>query len=170
MALLMDNPLRRWGQKPKRLLKRIGLERGMRVLEIGCGPGFFTIPASELVGEEGMLYALDPDAEMVQILKEKATRKGLRNIETIVAGAEETGLDDDSIALVFMVDTLHHIERKERALQELHRVLKPETAMVILDTHLKAEDIVEMASSQGFSVTGSEKADRFLHMTKLQKR
>jgi ubiquinone/menaquinone biosynthesis C-methylase UbiE len=151
-------------------LERIGLEGERRVLEVGCGPGFFPLPASQLVSGEGALYALEPDAGMVQILQEKARRKELRNVETIVAGAEETGLDDDSTDFAYMVDTFHHIEQKERALQELHRVLKPGDALVIVDTHLKAGDIVEMASSQGFSLTSSEKADRFLHATRLQKR
>ena len=170
MALLMDNSLRRWGQKPKRLLEKIGVESEMRVLEVGCGSGLFTVPASELVGQKGTLYALDPDTEMMQILQEKIERKGLRNIETIVAGAEETGLDDDSIDSAYMVDTLHHIAQKERALKELHRVLKPRGALVILDTHLKAGDIVEMASKQSFSLASSDKIDRFLHMTAFQKR
>lgn len=157
MALLMDNPLRRWGQKPKSLLERMGLESGMRVLEVGCGPGFFAIPASELLGGEGMVYALDPNAGMVQILREKARRRGLRNIETIVASAEETGLDDDSIDFIYMVDTLHHIEQKERAFKELHRVLTPGGYVVIADTHMGATEIVDMASKQGFSLTSSEK-------------
>lgn len=78
-------------------------------------------------------------------------------------------MDDDSIDFIYMVDTLHHIEQKERAFKELHRVLTPGGYVAIADTHVGATEIVDMASKQGFSLTSSEKADRFLHVTKLQK-
>jgi len=54
-----DNPLLPLFRNPYRLLRAAGLKPGQTVLEVGCGPGFFTIPTARIVGEKGMVYAVD---------------------------------------------------------------------------------------------------------------
>jgi len=54
-----DNRLRQFLIDPYKVLRAIGVKPGQVVLELGCGPGFFTIPAGKIVGEEGLVYALD---------------------------------------------------------------------------------------------------------------
>ena len=54
ISLMYDNPLLPYFRNPQRLLKAAGLKPGQKVLGVGCGPGFFTIPAAKIVGgEEG---------------------------------------------------------------------------------------------------------------------
>jgi ubiquinone/menaquinone biosynthesis C-methylase UbiE len=59
MAAIHDNRLRRILDNPTRSLKSAGIQPGQKVLEVGCGPGFFTVAAAKLVGDEGRVYAID---------------------------------------------------------------------------------------------------------------
>ncbi|HAF07103.1 MAG: methyltransferase domain-containing protein [bacterium] len=59
MFFMHDNPFLWIFRNPYRLLKAAGLKHGQKVLEVGCGTGFFTIPAAKIVGEKGVIYALD---------------------------------------------------------------------------------------------------------------
>ena len=64
ITLLHDNPILPFLINPFRLLKTAGLKPGQKVLKVGCGPGFFTIPAAEILGDEGILYARKAIAEI----------------------------------------------------------------------------------------------------------
>jgi len=59
ISVMHDNPLLPIFRNPYRLLEVAGLKSGQKVLEVGCGPGFFTLPAAKIVGEEGYIYAVD---------------------------------------------------------------------------------------------------------------
>jgi len=65
LALFLGNPLRRLTMNADRVLTRMGVQEGLTVLEVGCGPGFFTIPAARMVGE-GTIYALDVHPMMTE--------------------------------------------------------------------------------------------------------
>jgi ubiquinone/menaquinone biosynthesis C-methylase UbiE len=54
----LDNRIRRWIQNPKKILKPY-IEEGMTVLDIGCGPGFFSIDMAQMVGKTGRVIAAD---------------------------------------------------------------------------------------------------------------
>ena len=54
-----DEDRRRKWQNPEDILREIGLETGMTFLDIGCGNGFFTLPAARMVGPAGQVYGLD---------------------------------------------------------------------------------------------------------------
>jgi ubiquinone/menaquinone biosynthesis C-methylase UbiE len=99
----------------------------MTVLELGCGPGVHTIEFAKAIGEKGKLYAVDMQAKMVSILKQKlskAENKYLSEIEVKVADACDLPFSDETIDLVVMVGVLGEIPDKNRALQEIRRVLK----------------------------------------------
>ena len=87
---------------PYKALNAAGLETGQRVLEVGCGPGFFTVPTAEIVGEEGSVTALDVNPLAVEHVQQKIKDAGLTNANAMVANAAQTDLPDQSFDLVFL--------------------------------------------------------------------
>jgi demethylmenaquinone methyltransferase/2-methoxy-6-polyprenyl-1,4-benzoquinol methylase len=111
---------------PYGVLGAAGLEPGQRVLEIGCGPGFFSLPAAEIVGAEGSLCALDVSPLAVEKVKQKVAAAGVTNVETRLANATQTGLPDQSFDLVFVFGFANpRGAGMESVFRELHRLLKP---------------------------------------------
>ncbi len=106
-------------------IKYVGIEPGYHILDFGCGPGFNTIPAAKIIGSNGTIYALDLHKQAADIIKKKAEKHKLKNIETIISDCE-TGLDDNTIDVVYLHNTLPLIKNKENVLDEIHRILKPD--------------------------------------------
>lgn len=124
---LLDSNFRRRLQPPDKLIKRSGIKRGMQVLEIGCGSGAYTIFVARAVGDEGRVYALDIQKDMLKQLEKKMSRpenRNIKNVELIHAGAYELPFEDNSLDLVSMVTVLQEIPDRETALKEVKRVLK----------------------------------------------
>ncbi len=127
MSMIHDNPLRRRFGNPYETLKNAGVKSGQNVLEIGCGPGYFTIPCSKIVGDTGTVYALDNHPLAIKRVQLKINKRNRRNITLIAADAASTGLPDQSIDLAFLFG-VPRILRNELAfkniLTELKRVLR----------------------------------------------
>jgi ubiquinone/menaquinone biosynthesis C-methylase UbiE len=124
---LLDSSYRRRLQPPDKLIKRSGIKRNMQVLEIGCGSGAYTTFAARAAGEEGRVYALDIQEDMLKQLEKKLSRpenRDIRNVELVHAGAYELPFEDSSLDLVTMVTVLQEIPDREKALKEVKRVLK----------------------------------------------
>ena len=101
------------------------LREGQRVLEVGCGPGYFTIPAGEIVGATGHVDALDINPVAVEYVRRKIKRLGTKNIEIKLADASETGLPESSVDVAFLFGVIHAFPNLSEVLREMHRVLKP---------------------------------------------
>lgn len=121
------------------ILKEVGIKPGFYILDYGCGPGGYTIPAAQMVGEAGKIYALDIHPLAVQMVQSRAARKKLTNIETILSDCA-TGLPDQSLDAVLLYDTFHDLAEPDKVLAELHRALKPEGILSFNDHHLKDEN------------------------------
>ena len=109
---------------PYKLLDAAGLKPGQKVLEVGCGPGFFTIPAAKIVGAEGVVYALDVNPFAVETVQRKVEKEGLDNVKILFADAAKTGLPDESVDLAFLFGVIHALEDVDAVMREMHRVLK----------------------------------------------
>ncbi len=100
-----------------------GMEKGLRILDFGCGLGFNTIPAAKAVGNKGRVFALDLSNQSIKIMKKKIRKNKLNNVEIIHSGCD-TGLEDKSIDLVYLHNTLPIVKEKQKVLGEITRVLK----------------------------------------------
>jgi SAM-dependent methyltransferase len=150
---LVHNPIRRRYMHP--ILGRVGIRSGEKVLELGPGPGAFSLDAARMLGPEGRLIAVDIQAEMIARLERRARQAGITNIETHVASAYELPLEDASIDRVFLVTVLPEIPDRARALAELRRVLKPDGTLSITEEfldpdYLFASETVRLVDAAGF--------------------
>jgi ubiquinone/menaquinone biosynthesis C-methylase UbiE len=132
MARVMDSPLRYRLSHPAGILEGAGIRPGQEVLEIGCGTGFFTIPAAELVGDQGHVYAMDPHPLAIQEVTRKIQDAKLANVGLIRADATEAGLASGCVdlALLFGVIPAPMIPL-DRLLAEIHRLLRSEGALAV---------------------------------------
>ncbi|MFW6113725.1 MAG: class I SAM-dependent methyltransferase, partial [Actinomycetota bacterium] len=125
-------------------LEDIGIERGQKVLDFGCGAGHYTIPAAKVVEEKGMVYALDKDAESLEKMARLAETEGLKNIVRIHQPPQgrEIGLEYESIDAILLFDVLHYLNRRER--KELYgnayRVLKRGGILSVYPKHCKSDE------------------------------
>ncbi|MEK6681103.1 MAG: class I SAM-dependent methyltransferase [Nitrospirota bacterium] len=122
---------------PSKYLKEKGLKKGMAFADIGCGPGFFVFPASEIVGKTGRVYALDTQQEMLNELKK---RRPSENI--IILKSEETELpvQDKAVDIAIMVFVLHEVHHPVDFLKEVKRILKPSGRLIVIDWEKKVEE------------------------------
>lgn len=121
---IVDLPLRKRYMRP--VLSRAGLKPGETVLELGPGPGAFTVDAARLLGEKGKLIAVDIEPEMIAEVKRRVHKAGITNVETHTASAYELPIPDESVDRVFMVTVLPEIPDPVKGLREVYRVLKPD--------------------------------------------
>ena len=124
---LLDSGYRRRIQPPAKLIKRSGIKKGMQVVDLGCGSGAFTPFIARTVGEKGKVYALDIQADMLKQLERKLSKpenRDIKNIKLIEGNAYKLPFEDGSIDLVNVVTVLQEIPDRNRALQEVNRVLK----------------------------------------------
>jgi len=132
IAPVMESPLRHRFYDPVKTLKAAGICSGQEVLEIGCGTGFFTIPAAELVGDEGCVHAIDLHPLAIEQVAKKIVDAALTNVRLIKADAIETGLASDCIDLILLFGVIPSPTLPlDRLLPEMHRLLKPEGALAV---------------------------------------
>jgi ubiquinone/menaquinone biosynthesis C-methylase UbiE len=125
ISVFLDSSLRKALQPPEEVLTRAGLGPGMTVLELGPGPGAFTIEAARRVGPAGRVIAVDVQPQMLERLRAKAMRFGVDNVEVHQADAYHLPAADGSVDVVYTVTVLPEIPDRARALAEVRRVLKP---------------------------------------------
>ncbi len=124
----LDSNIRRAMQPQAALIRRGGIQPGMRVLEIGCGSGAYTLEMARAVGATGKVVALDIQPGMLEQLKNKLTRSentDIRNVEPLLASAYQLPFQNGSFDAAFMITVLQEIPDKWRALAEVRRTLRP---------------------------------------------
>lgn len=112
-------------RNPHKILRSAGLLPGQRVLEVGCGPGFFTVPAAEVVGPGGNILAFDVNPFAVEHVQNKIDGSGVKNAKVIIADATGTNLPDHSFDLAFVFGLAYPLGKMDEIWRELNRVIKP---------------------------------------------
>lgn len=159
-----DNKLMAFIRNPDKLLKAAGLEPGLKVLEVGCGPGAFTVPAAEIVGKDGFIYTVDIHPLAIKRVKEKIADNGIENIKPVLTNASNTGLLDQEIDLVFIFGMPSISGGWTNVLSEIYRVLKT-GGILSFEKSLRSENkLIRDIEKAGFVFT--ERKGRILQFNK----
>lgn len=142
------------------LVRLSGAAPGERVLDVGCGTGALTRRVARAVGSAGRVVGIDPSEEMVRY----ARRHSPSNCDYRIAGAEAVPEPDASFDLAVSSLAVHHIpdDKREKAMAELMRVVRPGGRILIADFRGGAQAVRELVEGAGFDVTGSGRHRRFM--------
>jgi len=150
IRLIHDNPLLPLVRNPYKLLRAAGLDQMKEVVEVGCGPGFFTIPAADMVGEKGHVYAIDINRRAIERVRRKIEKEELENVTPLCTDASETGLPAESVDLAFVFGLRHVAGGLEKVLLELHRILRPGGILSLEKTKGSETSLRGAAEKAGF--------------------
>lgn len=139
------------------MLRDIGVRAGDRLLDFGCGTGFYVLPAAEVVGSGGVVYALDRNHDRLETLAVRAGRRGLSNVEIVeTAGSLALPFDNGVVDVVLVYDVIHSDffsdGKRQRLLRETRRVLTPDGFLSIFPSHMDDDAAIETAKQAGFTL------------------
>ena len=108
--ILFDNPDRERWEDTKHNLEKVGLREGMRVADVGSGPGYFTFKFSEIVGENGRVYASETNPRHLAFLRKYVAANKIGNVEVIESSFNGIGLPEDvHVDVVYMCSLYHNV-------------------------------------------------------------
>ncbi len=130
-AKSFDDPARDEWQMPARVIDALQLKSGELVADIGAGTGYFTVRLAQSPAAP-KVYAVDIEPSMVEYVKQRAVRDGLKSVVAVQAGADRTNLPEP-VDLVLIVDTYHHIPNRVAYFTALKARMKPGARLAIVD-------------------------------------
>jgi ubiquinone/menaquinone biosynthesis C-methylase UbiE len=133
----------------QRQINLLNLKKGMVVVDWGCGPGRHTIPVAQSVGEKGKVFAVDIHPLAIEAIREKVNKKEIRNIEPILIDSYNSGIQDSSVDLALLIDTVPIVEDTKPLFKEIHRLLKKNGHLYISHSHLSMEKTRKMVEDSG---------------------
>ncbi|OFW13328.1 MAG: hypothetical protein A3F70_00195 [Acidobacteria bacterium RIFCSPLOWO2_12_FULL_67_14] len=122
---LLEAPDREAWQKPDEIMDALGIADGSAVADIGAGAGWFTIRLARRVGPNGIVYAQDVQRQMLEAIRRRVAREGLRNVETRLGSDSTPNLPGGALDAVLVVDVYPEVERRVAFLQNLAAALTP---------------------------------------------
>ncbi|NHK30189.1 MAG: class I SAM-dependent methyltransferase [Asgard group archaeon] len=147
---IMHDYMYRLLMKPEKLLNPTGIKKDDKVLEVGCGPGFFTLPAAEIVGKDGIIYAIDINPFAIKKIEKKINKKNVTNVKPMLVNITETGLPERSIDLAFFFGVIHNLYKIiDQVLEEMDRILKKDGIISIQKSRKKTKNLVSIIEKSG---------------------
>ena len=125
-------------ENPREILVKAGLKNGNSVLlDIGTGSGYLSISASEIMGDDSTVYAIDSHEEAIETLNKQLSEKEIKNIFAIKADAVNgIPVQRDYVDICLMSNVVHGFvanSEMDKVLQNLNSVLKDEGQLIIID-------------------------------------
>lgn len=141
--------------------QKLGIRNGMTVIDYGCGPALYVKPVSDLIGEQGFLYALDVHELAMEYVKKEIKQHDLKNVEAVLVNDYSCRLQDMIADLIYSVDVIHMVLQPDRYFKEIRRLIKPDGFLVIDSGHLTKEEARSRILQNGYWKIESENGFRF---------
>ena len=165
---------------PQRLISMLPVLVYHEVADIGCGPGFFTIPFAKYLFD-GKVHAIDVQQEMLDAAEERVREVNLTNVDLKLAGEDELPLEDDSLDGAFLAFVLHETESPAAMLSEARRCLRKGGWLAALEHKETAQDgppvnrrldqteVGDMARDLGFRIETAHNLNDHHYMLVMRK-
>ena len=131
--VLLESPDRAAWQKPELIMDALRIVDGSTVADVGAGSGYFTVRLARRVGPNGVVYAEDIQQPMLESIKRRVSREGLRNVITRLGTATNANLPKGALDAVLLVDVLDDETDRIRLLRHLAESLKPQGRIGIVN-------------------------------------
>jgi SAM-dependent methyltransferase len=157
----LDNRLRRWIQNPRKLLSHY-IKEGMTVLDLGCGPGFFSIDVAQMVGKSGRVIACDLQEGMLRKLSKKIQGTKLEE-QVVLHKCEHNRIGwNEKVDFVLAFYVVHEIPNQEELFKELKSIVKSTGQVLIVEPmfHVSKSamaETVRKAQNAGFKAVDGPK-------------
>jgi len=171
---------------PSKIVDSLPIEEGMKVAELGCGTGAFSVEAARKVSRDGKVYAVDVQKMMLEGVQARARMEGLFNIEAVWADLEKAGstkISDGALDMVLVPNMLFQSQKKDSILREAHRMTKPGGILLVIDWipekaiygsaqgwPVKAEEMQRIAEGAGFTFSSTIQTGSAYHYGLLFKK
>lgn len=117
----------------RRLIELLEIQPGASAADVGAGDGEWTEALAKAVGPEGHVYSTEVETELVEDLRRRLEDRDLGNVTTILGNQEASGLPSGCCNAILLRMVYHHFERPQAMRASLHRALKPEGLLAIVD-------------------------------------
>ncbi len=124
----------------REVLGRFPVREGIAAADLGCGPGYFTLPLAELVGPRGRVFAVDTEPAMLDDLRERLKARPELPVEVLRSSEDKVPLPARSVDFAFLACVLHELEGPG-TLQEVARILRPGGALGVVDWRKIRQDV-----------------------------
>ncbi len=154
MAFTLLIPLRNIFLSPKQLIKRLELKEDSNVLEVGPGPGYFSIKIGKTLSR-GRLVLADIQQEMLDYARKRIDKKGIMNVDYYLCNGIEFEFPDNYFDRIFMVTVIGEIENKAVYISEFNRIIKSGGILSITELagdpdKLTIKEVKELVQDLGF--------------------
>jgi ubiquinone/menaquinone biosynthesis C-methylase UbiE len=121
----------------QKMLAALGVKPGMAVCDLGCGNGFYTLQLAKLVGEDGKVFAVDIQSEMLSLMEKRAKPGELDNVKLVLGTLIDPELEKSSCDLILLVDVYHEFSHPVHMLSKIREALKPDGRVVLVEFRLE---------------------------------
>jgi len=162
LANSLDNKLRRWLQNPQKILSPY-IKRGMKVLDVGCGPGFFSVELAKMVGAHGKVYAVDLQEGMLQKLQNKIQGTSLEKVIQLIKCEKDKIVITEKVDFILAFYMVHEVPDKDRLFATLKNFLNENGEFLIVEPklfHVSKKEFastIEKAEAAGFKAADAPK-------------
>ena len=129
----LERPEREAEEKPDLLIEALKLKSGDVVADIGAGTGYYSWRMAKDVGEKGVVYAVDIQQEMLDLLAKRMAERQITNVKGVLGTITDPKLPAHSVDLVLMVDVYHEFSEPQTMLRRMHEELKSGGRLVLLE-------------------------------------
>lgn len=129
----LERPERDAEEKPALLINALKLKPGEAVADIGAGTGYYSRRLAQSVGTNGIVYAVEIQQEMLDILTNKMAGLNIHNVKPVLGEITDPKLAPASVDLILMVDVYHEFDHPYEMVEAMVRSLKPGGRMVFVE-------------------------------------
>ncbi len=156
LAGSLDNKFRRWIQNPRKILAPY-VKEGMKVLDFGCGPGFFSIEMAKIVGRKGKVIAADLQEGMLETIRTKTKGTEFENIIRLHKVEKDKISVTDKVDFILIFYVVHEVPDKNNLFKELKNILSEKGKLLIVEPPLHVskkafEAMLKLVKDNGFTV------------------